>query len=212
MIVADESILLREINHRMMNSLTIISLGIERELNRIDGADNRRLRRHSQRILDHAEIYRCLCLRGTSSSISLERYFSRLCRSLARAILSPLGVECVVALEPGVLSSAQCERLGMIVTELVFNAAKHAFNGRRGRLRISVRRDAEGWCCSVEDNGCGFGVRNSGYGSHLVEALVASLGGTFAAASGPDGCGFTIKIPVSLSGLGASAFGLQINQ
>lgn len=192
-----ENLLLQEINHRMLNTLTAISLGFERDLNSLGCSHGRHLLQHTQRILDHAEIYRCLCLPEGGGNIAVDEYLSRLCRYLAKAILMPIGVECGVVFEPGLLCSSQCERLGMIVSELVFNAAKHAFDGRQGWVHIAFRRHGEEWWCSVEDNGRGFGIPKAGAGGRIVKALVASLGGTVSAASGSAGATITVYVPAS---------------
>jgi two-component sensor histidine kinase len=200
-VLAGESLLLQELNHRMMNTLTIISLSINREITRVDTAHGHLLRQHVERIGAHAEIYRCLCLRGSNdgNKIDVNAYLDRLCRCLAKAILEPLGVECAVVLESDLIAPVQCERLGMIVTELVVNAAKHAFSGLQGQVRISLRRCGEELRCTVEDNGRGFGLLEVGAGGRIVGALVSSMGGTVSATSGHSGTIVTIGMPASTS-------------
>jgi two-component sensor histidine kinase len=88
------------------------------------------------------------------------------------------------------------------VTELVMNAAKHAFPNRfRGRIHVEVYApDGMAWCCTVRDNGCG--IRNAaggGAGSRIVDALVQMLDGQIAVDSGTEGTTVTVRFPAPLS-------------
>jgi two-component sensor histidine kinase len=70
--------------------------------------------------------------------------------------------------------------LGLIVTELVINALKHAFPGDDPIGKITVAYLAEGtaWTLSVSDNGIGIpagGSARPGLGTGIVEALSRQL-------------------------------------
>ncbi len=93
----------------------------------------------------------------------------------------------------GAAVSSQAVSLGLIITELVINALKHAFPGRR-EGDILVRYDADGvdWRLSVSDNG----VERSdevhervhiGLGMSIVEALAHQLDARVEVSSGPQG-------------------------
>lgn len=79
-------------------------------------------------------------------------------------------------------SSRQAESLGLIVTELVMNALKHAFPDVAAKGQITVAYDAAGtsWQLSVSDNGIGkpdgvFAKGKSGLGTGIVTALSQQL-------------------------------------
>jgi chemotaxis protein methyltransferase CheR len=96
--------------------------------------------------------------------------------------------------EGGSTTSRQAECLGLIVTELVMNALKHAFPHERSDGRITVLYDAAGmdWKLSVIDNGIGrpdgvFAQTKTGLGTSIVKALAHQLGAqveTVAASTG----------------------------
>jgi two-component sensor histidine kinase len=72
--------------------------------------------------------------------------------------------------------------LGLIVTELVINALKHAFpDERKGRILIDYQSSGKKWTLSVSDNGIGMNVGNyapkAGLGTGIVEALARNLQG-----------------------------------
>jgi two-component sensor histidine kinase len=83
--------------------------------------------------------------------------------------------------------------LGLIVTELVINALKHAFpGGEAGEVLVSYDAGGSGWRLSVSDNGVGPGdasaeMAHIGLGTSIVEALARQLDGTVAKSGGPQG-------------------------
>jgi two-component sensor histidine kinase len=82
--------------------------------------------------------------------------------------------------------------LGLIVTELVINALKHAFPGHdpSGRIEVDFLADGEGWTLSVGDNGKGMPLADgmkAGLGTGIVEALAKQLGATVAVVASNPG-------------------------
>jgi len=77
----------------------------------------------------------------------------------------------------GTVESSQAVSLGLVTTELVINALKHAFpTGREGEIVVRYDVDGAGWRLSVSDNG--IGRRNDdheraggGLGTSIVETL-----------------------------------------
>ena len=71
--------------------------------------------------------------------------------------------------------------MGLIVTELVINAIKHAFADHTtgGKITVSFASDDGAWLLSVSDNGCGMPTGNNagkpGLGTGIVEALSTQL-------------------------------------
>ena len=71
--------------------------------------------------------------------------------------------------------------LGLIVTELVINALKHAFPGHApGKIRVEYHSDGPDWTLSVRDDGIGMptGTKKAaaGLGTGMIEALAKHLG------------------------------------
>jgi two-component sensor histidine kinase len=96
--------------------------------------------------------------------------------------------------ERGHVTSRQAESLGLIVTELVMNALKHAFPDEKVEGQITVAYDTVGtnWKLSVSDNGIGkpdgvFAQGKSGLGTGIVMALSHQLDAQFATVAGPEG-------------------------
>jgi chemotaxis protein methyltransferase CheR len=96
--------------------------------------------------------------------------------------------------EGGRASSRQAESLGLIVTELVMNALKHAFPDEKAEGRITVAYDRHGtnWRLSVSDNGIGrpksgFAPAKSGLGTGIIKALSHQLDAQVETVAGLEG-------------------------
>ena len=88
---------------------------------------------------------------------------------------------------------------GLIVTELVINALKHAFDENTKNGQIAVAYDVFGtdWKLSVADNGIGrpdgvFAQPKSGLGTGIVKALAKQLDSQVVTSSGPKGTTVTV--------------------
>ena len=97
-----------------------------------------------------------------------------------------------VSLDMGMIREA--ESLGLIATELVMNAIKHAFPAERSDGRIVIAYDVDGtnWKLSVADNGIGrpdgvFAQVKTGLGTSIVKALAHQLGAQVETLAGPQG-------------------------
>jgi two-component sensor histidine kinase len=197
----NRDLLLTEAHHRMRNTLTLLMAWLRLDFAPAKLADlSEAIDRFEGRILAFGELYRLLSVGAGSGEISVEDYFESLCRSLTVAILEPKGLRCEVRIEEGFLAAKRCERLGLIIAELVTNAAKHAFpNEQTMRERGLVRVDAvyrDGcWCCSVSDNGIGSVGSFDGCGGRVLEDLAESIGARLIVESDCRGTTVTVVVP-----------------
>ena len=116
----------------------------------------------------------------------------------------------VLAARRSSMQSDRCWRLGMIVYELVTNAARHAFNGKGGEIRVELLRSGPFVECRVLDNGSApanirpghiqpghirSGHIRPGHGLKIIEELVEGLDGRFEQQFGAWGSTSTVIIP-----------------
>jgi two-component sensor histidine kinase len=150
----------------------------------------------SSRIQAFANVHRTLDDEPGESAIDAAAHLARLCQELCAAHLAPRGVHCELRVETAVLPRQVCRNLGLIVAELIANAAQHAFGGRTGGLVwVTLRRGQHGWICQVADNGAGLRARPRGGGLKFVRGLAATLGVELDVRSDAGGVTATVRLP-----------------
>jgi two-component sensor histidine kinase len=113
------------------------------------------------------------------ATIELRPYLTRLCETLALSMIGnrrPISLK--VHIEGGTASSSQAVSIGLIVTELVINALKHAFPDNRpnGTVVVAYELAEPNWRLTVSDNGIGRPDKLvPGLGTTIVEALAKQL-------------------------------------
>jgi chemotaxis protein methyltransferase CheR len=122
-------------------------------------------------------------------------YLSKLCKTLATSMIGDIRpVSLKVCGDGGSATSRQAECLGLIATELVMNALKHAFPSDKSDGQITVGYDAArmDWKLWVADNGIGrpdgvFAQPKAGLGTSIVKALAHQLEAQVETLAGPKG-------------------------
>jgi two-component sensor histidine kinase len=178
--VAEEPLLLDELNHRIINDFTAL-IAIVSRASAASGSDEvKRALSGVARLLHHyAQLHRALRPPDREALINAEGYLSELCRSISRSKLDHMNIDLVLAAPPLLLDADRCWRLGMIVSELITNAARHAFAGRPGEIRVELFRAGAFVKCTVRDNGSGPVHHQPGRGLRIVEELSKALDGRF---------------------------------
>jgi two-component sensor histidine kinase len=131
---------MREFQHRVANTLAILSASLRTELATFNVPGlNDALRRHEAQIVAVADLHRFFSHCFENVEIPADHYFQPLCAVLSRSILAPLGLHCEVSVGKTPMCANECEFLGLAVSELVLNAAKYAFSERRsGCVRVEI--------------------------------------------------------------------------
>lgn len=195
-LLRQKDVLLEELKHRISNSLQIIASIILMKAKSVESDETRvHLQDAHRRVISIAAVQRQLHGSGADGPIEMVPYLTRLCDTLATSmIVNARPVSLKVVGDGGLATSRDAESLGLIVTELVMNALKHAFPGDKNDSRISVVYEVNGtnWKLSVADNGVGKpdGVSaqsKPGLGSGIVKALARQLDATVETVAGPAG-------------------------
>ncbi|HQS18661.1 sensor histidine kinase [Reyranella sp.] len=180
-LLREKAILLQEVQHRIANSLQIIASILLQSARRVQ-SDETRGHPHDahSRLMSIAAVQKHLAS-TERAEVELRTYLVQLCKSLAASmILDPelLSIEAIV--DESVTDADISVSLGLIVTELVINALKHAFPGHgAGKIVVRYESHGSGWALSVSDNGIGMpsDAQSSkpGLGTNIVEALAKRL-------------------------------------
>ncbi len=180
-LLREKAILLQEIQHRVANSLQIVASVLLQSARRIPSEETRsHLYDAHQRVMSVAAVQRQLAA-SRLGEVELRPYFTDLCQSLgASMIRDHKQLSLKVSADDSVTSADVSVSLGLIVTELVINALKHAFPGRRnGKIVVDYRSRGPEWTLSVGDDGVGMPAdpasAKSGLGTSIIEALAKQL-------------------------------------
>jgi chemotaxis protein methyltransferase CheR len=195
-LLKQKEVLLEELQHRVANSLQIIASILLMKARTVQSEETRlQLQDAHKRVMSIAAVQKQLHASGTSGSIDIAPYLSKLCETLAASMIGDSRrISLKVACEEGGATSRQAESLGLIVTELVMNALKHAFPDENVQGQITVVYELAGtnWKLSVSDNGIGtpdgvFAQGRTGLGTGIVKALSHQLDAQVATLAGPQG-------------------------
>jgi two-component sensor histidine kinase len=180
-LIREKAILLQELQHRVANSLQIISSVILQSARRSTSPEARTdLHNVHERVMSVAEVQRQLQA-SSLGDVKLKPYFTQLCQSLGASMIrnhAQLSIELTVD-ESSVPASTSVS-LGLVVTELVINSLKHAFPGRRkGKILVGYKAHGPNWTLSVRDDGVGMpedpASAKAGLGTTIVETLAKQL-------------------------------------
>ena len=181
-LVREKHILLQELQHRVANSLQIIASVLMQSARRVQSEETRlHLHDAHSRVMSIAMLQRQLAVTQLKS-VELRTYFADLCRSISASMIDDpqrLTLEAIV--DDTSTSSDVSVSMGLIVTELVINAIKHAFTDRTsgGKITVSFAEKDGAWLLSVTDNGAGMPTGKNrgkpGLGTGIVEALSKQL-------------------------------------
>jgi two-component sensor histidine kinase len=196
----DAQLVSREANHRFLNTLAALHGLLRSDFGGfVEPAVRDAVGVFSSRILAFASVHRTLGEDSGQDRVDAAAHLAKLCEELCSAHLAPRGVQCVFRSDPLSLPPAVCQKLSLIVVELVTNAAKHAFGGRSGgRVSVCLRRTGDGWICQVADNGSGLRGASDGAGAgdgmKLVRGLAQALGGALLVHSDAGGVIVTVRM------------------
>ena len=170
-------ILLQEVRHRAANSLQIVGSVLLLTANRSKSEEVRvQLNDAYLRVMSVAALERQPAPSDTGN-VALRPYLETLCDRIgASMIVDATQVTLELEAEERTVPADVSMSIGLIVTELVINALKHAFpEGRRGRVTVGYRACNEGWTLTVRDDGVGrrSGATDSsgGLGTTIIGAL-----------------------------------------
>ena len=194
---SEERLLLREFAHRISNefasAISVISLAAARSAN---DEVKIALAAAQDRLQNYAQVHQALRIPEHGSLIDASSYLRQLCRAISRSRLDVKSIELVLVDRPLRMNSDRCWRLGMIVSELITNAARHAFRESGGVIRVDLRPSQSFVECRVTDNGTAAANIHPGHGLGIVEALAKGPDGKIDQHFGPQGATTVVIFPV----------------
>jgi two-component sensor histidine kinase len=186
-------LMLAEMNHRIANSLSLVSAMIRMQIQAVAAEETKEALAETQsRISAVAELHRSLYTSEDVAEVDLKNYLGSLIASIesgAHRTQEPIVL--THSLERILVSADKAVALGVILTEVLTNALKYAYPSNGGEIHIELRQDTDNCKLLIEDHGIGFDPhskpKGSGLGTKLIKAMISNLSGTVSYATPPEG-------------------------
>ena len=198
-----QQMLLREVNHRVNNSLQIVGSMLHLQGKTTSNPDvQHQLREASNRIAAIGRAHQRLYRTDEFTTLDLGGYLADVCADIVEA--TPGCDIHVAAPEHVVVTTDRAITVALLINELITNIAKYAYPAGGCRAWVSVTREGNAMALSVRDEGVGlppdFDPKNSkGLGMRLVSAFTRQLHGTLDVKAPQPGTEFLIRFPLSVS-------------
>jgi len=181
-LVREKEVLLQELQHRVANSLQIIAAVLMRSARSVQSEEIRtHLHNAHYLVMSIATMQKQLAT-SRAGEVALRSYFTDLCSSIGASMIADHDrLSLTATVDDSSVDANISVSLGLIVTELVINALKHAFPGRNqtGKIKVDYLSEGTGWTLTVGDNGVGMpggqAGAKPGLGTGIVDALSKQL-------------------------------------
>ncbi len=206
LLMAQKDNLLKEMRHRIANSLQLIASIILLKAGSVKSEESRtHLEDAYERIISIATVQRNLDPTTSDSKIPVVTYLTTLCDSISKSMIGGRKpIVLTVAGDSGLVTADDAISLGLLTTELTINALKHAFPTDTGKVLVTFESKPEMWRLTIADDGIGFPTTDlnekDGLGTSIVESLVNQLGATVERKNTSPGA----TISITHLGVGAS--------
>ena len=198
-------VLLAEVNHRVANSLSLVSAFVHLQANAMsDQVAKAALAETETRIYAIALVHKHLYSSSDVRVVALEGYLTGLLEHLEAAMREKgNGVALRYQLEPLTLRTDASVNLGIVLTEWVTNAFKYAYVDGTGEVRVSLRTLPDGrGQLTVEDDGVGRHdggqAKGTGIGTRIVNAMASTMNAEIEYSDREPGTGARLSFPLLL--------------
>jgi len=179
-LAAEREVLLREVNHRVGNSLQIIASLLHLQANSSEDDDVKAALSNAMgRVAAVAQVHRRLYTSHDLNSVLLNQYLEALLEDLRRSAEGNRMSRLTLTAEPIEIDPDRAVAIGIIVNELVMNAVKYAYPDRPGPIHVQLAGFGDELQLSVADDGVGLNAkadpRSTGMGQRIVSAMASKL-------------------------------------
>ncbi|HLZ02636.1 MAG TPA: response regulator [Bradyrhizobium sp.] len=180
-LAAEREVLLREVNHRVGNSLQIIASLLHLQASSSPQEDVKAALTNAMgRVAAVAQVHRRLYTSQDVNSVLLNQYLDALLEDLRRSAEGNRMSRLTLKSEAIEIDPDRAVAIGIIVNELIMNAVKYAYPDGPGPIDVELRAEGDDLVLSIADKGVGFDTnrsdpRSTGMGQRIVSAMAAKL-------------------------------------
>jgi two-component sensor histidine kinase len=196
---SDGSLLLRELNHRINNELTCAICAVSVKAMQSDSVAVKTALLDVVELLHQcADVHRALHMPDRGRPTDAASYLQQVCFSITRYRMDRLAMCVLFSADDLRLEAERCWKLGLIVSELLTNVARHAqFGARHPKLRVELMLAGNIVKCRVTDNGSAPEPIRRGRGLVIIGELASSLGGRVHTSRAAEGSSFLLTFPLT---------------
>jgi light-regulated signal transduction histidine kinase (bacteriophytochrome) len=199
-LLAQKDLLMQEVHHRVQNSLQLVNSMLHLQSRQAtDTQVKAYFEEASRRIMAVSTVHQRLWRSDHIQSVDFGAYLGELREGLLEAWGSSWAGQIKVHARSVLIPTNQAVVLALVVTELLTNAVKYAYEGRPGPIDVTVKEEGrKALRVTVRDHGVGMrtSVPKSGLGSRLVRSLTGQLGGELEIAAHSPGTSVTLAVPI----------------
>jgi two-component sensor histidine kinase/CheY-like chemotaxis protein len=179
-LAAEREVLLREVNHRVGNSLQIIASLLHLQASSTDQEDVKAALTNAMgRVAAVAQVHRRLYTSDDLKSVLLNQYLDALLEDLRRSASGNRMSRLTLKAQPVEIDPDRAVAIGIIVNELVMNAVKYAYPDGSGPIHVELAAHGDDLILAIADDGVGLNVktdpRSTGMGQRIVAAMASKL-------------------------------------
>jgi two-component sensor histidine kinase len=179
-LAAEREVLLREVNHRVGNSLQIIASLLHLQASSATQEDVKAALTNAMgRVAAVAQVHRRLYTSHDLKSVLLNQYLESLLEDLRRSAEGNRMSRLTLKADPIEIDPDRAVAIGIIVNELVMNAVKYAYPDSAGPIHVELKAEGDDLLLTISDNGVGLNVkadpRSTGLGQRIVGAMASKL-------------------------------------
>jgi len=179
-LAAEREVLLREVNHRVGNSLQIIASLLHLQANSATQEGVKAALTNAMgRVAAVAQVHRRLYTSHDLKSVLLNQYLESLLEDLRRSAEGNKMSRLTLKAEPIEIDPDRAVAIGIIVNELIMNAVKYAYPDGAGPIHVELKAEGDDLLLTISDDGVGLNVkvdpRSTGMGQRIVSAMAAKL-------------------------------------
>ena len=173
--------MVKEMNHRVANSLSLVSAMIRLQINTLKSQEAETALLETQsRISAIAGVHRSLYNTANVGLVSLNSYLTSIIGDLFQAVPGSSSITVETSLCEVDLNADHAVALGVIITELLTNALKYAYPDQTGAVRVKLSEENGQFILVVEDDGIGsnphISPKGTGLGTKLIMAMAQNIG------------------------------------
>lgn len=200
-LIQQKDFLLKEVNHRVQNSLSLVSAFLRMQARTADAEVREQLAQAEHRLTAVGLVHRRLYQDDSLEIIDLSRYLEELVSELKTAMDQGWDQHITLDLSPMLIETERAVSVGLIVNELLTNSIKYAYAGEPGPLTVSLEQHRETFRLIVADRGQGHTgkIEGTGFGSRMLAALVERLSGTIDHEDNRPGFRTIVAAPIQIS-------------